>query len=248
MAGVDEGRRGELGGAFGGVADAYARSRPTYPEEAVRWMVGTSPARVLDLGSGTGRLTERLVADGHRVLAVDPSPPMLTHLAARLGTPVLAGTAEQIPLRDKVFDAVVVAQAFHWFDHEQAVPEIHRVLKPGGVVATVWNLRDESVPWVRRLGRVMGADVPAVDGPDPGGVLGLHGFGPVERRQFRIWQQLDRQGLLDLVSSRSYVSGLGADERTRVLADVGTLYDSQRGDPLGLSLPYDTYCFRAIRS
>ncbi len=244
MADVDE-RRAEHATAFGGVADAYARSRPSYPEEAVRWMVGTAPGRILDLAAGTGRLTERLLADGHRVLAVDPAVPMLAHLTDRLDTPAVAGAAEQIPVRDRVFDAVVVAQAFHWFDHERAVPEIHRVLKPGGVVAAVWNLRDETVPWVRRLGRVIGSEPRT---PDPGGALGLYGFGAVQSRQFRMWQRLDRDGLLDLVSSRSYVSVLGADERARVLADAGALYDSQRGDPLGLSLPYHTHCFRAVRS
>ena len=210
-------------------------------------MVGTAPVRILDLAAGTGRLTELLLADGHRVLAVDPAVPMLAHLTDRLDTPAVAGAAEQIPVRDQVFDAVVVAQAFHWFDHERAVPEIYRVLKPGGVVATVWNLRDETVPWVRRLGRVIGSDGQRRR-PDPGGALGLHGFGPVQRRQFRTWQRLDRDGLLDLVSSRSYVAVLGADERARVLADAGALYDSQRGDPLGLSLPYNTHCFRAVRS
>ncbi len=229
---------------FGGVADAYARSRPSYPVEAVRWLVGDAPLRVLDLGAGTGRLTERLLADGHRVLAVDPSLPMLTH-AVRVGAPVVAGEAERVPVSHRVFDAVVAGQSFHWFDHERAVPEIHRVLKPGGVVGTIWNLRDETVPWVRRLSTVIGAEP---DVPDPSGSLGLHGFGAVEQRQFRNWQRVDRRGLIDLVCSRSYVAALGADERTRVLTDVGALYDAHRGDPLGLTLPYDTYCFRAARS
>jgi SAM-dependent methyltransferase len=211
----------------------------------VRWMVGSTPGRILDLGAGTGRLTERLLADGHRVLAIDPALPMLSRLSGRLEIPVVAGVAEQLPVRDHVFDAVVVGQAFHWFDHQRAVPEIHRVLRPGGVVGLVWNLRDETVPWVRRLGRVVGAKSST---PDPVGALGLHGFGPVDQRRFRLWQRLDRDGLLDLVSSFSNVSLLSADERATVLADIGTLYDSQRGDPLGLSLPYETYCFRATRA
>ena len=242
---MDERRRDELASSFGEVADEYARSRPGYPVEALRWMVGTAPCRVLDLGAGTGRLTEVLLADAHQVLAVDPSVQMLTHVAAALTTAVVAGRAEQVPVRDGVFDAVVVGQAFHWFDHERAVAETARVLRPGGTVAMVWNQRDESVPWVRRLGRVMGAEP---DVPDPSAALGLSGaFRPVETRRFRTWQRLDRRGLLDLATSRSYVATLSRDERERVLADVGALYDAHRGDALGLQMPYETLCFRARR-
>lgn len=232
------------------MAGAYARSRPTYPPEAVRWMVGTAPRRVLDLGAGTGRLTEALVADGHRVLAVDPSVPMLTHVAGALDSAAVAGRAEQVPVRDSAVDAVVVAQAFHWFDPEPAVAEMARVLRSGGVAALVWNQRDESVPWVRRLGRIMGAQPDSQpDTPDPRAVLGLSGaFLPVETRRFRTWERLDRGGLLDLATSRSYVAALAPDERDRVLADVGALYDAHRGDPLGLQLPYETLCFRAVRN
>lgn len=242
---VDERRRNELASAFGGVADAYARSRPSYPVEAVRWMVGTTPRRVLDLGAGTGLLTEVLMADGHRVLAVDPSVEMLAHVAKRLPGAVVAGCAEQVPVRDRVFDAVVVGSAFHWFDQDLAVPEIARVLRPGGVVAVAWNLRDESVPWVRRLGRLMGAETHQ---EDPSAALGLSGaFRPVEREGFRSWQRLDRQGLIDLTLSRSYVATLGDRERERVLADVAELYDASRGDTLGLQMPYRTVCLRAER-
>jgi SAM-dependent methyltransferase len=242
---VDERRREDLASSFGGVAAEYARSRPTYPVEAVRWMVGSAPRQVLDLGAGTGRLTEVLVAEGHRVLAVDPSVPMLSHVAGALTSAVVAGRAEQVPVGDGVLDAVVVGQAFHWFDRERAVAEAARVLRPGGVMALVWNQRDESVPWVRRLGRVIGAEP---DLPDPSAALGLSGaFRPVETCRFRTWQRLDRQRLLDLATSRSYVATLAADERERVLTDVGALYDANRGDALGLQLPYETLCFRALR-
>ena len=109
----------------------------------------------------------------------------------------------------------------------------------------VWNLRDETVPWVRRLSRVIGAEP---DPPDPRAVLGLSGlFAPVDTKRFRIWQRLDRRGLLDLVSSRSYVARLGADEREQMLAEVGELYDAYRGDQLGMQMPYETLCFRARR-
>jgi SAM-dependent methyltransferase len=150
-----------------------------------------------------------------------------------------------VPVRDAVFDGVVAGQAFSWFDHDEAVAEAARVLRPGGVVAMAWNQRDESVPWVRRLGHVMGAEP---DAPDPGAALGLSGaFRPVEFRRFRTWQRLDRQGLLDLAASHPSVATSGPGEREQVLADVGALYDANRGDTLGLQLPYETLCFRAAR-
>lgn len=251
---MDERTRIRRAGAFDRIADAYAQSRPDYPVVAARWLVEpvagsgdrTRPVRVLDLGAGTGSLTAVLLADGHEVVAVDPSAAMLGRLADAHPTSAVVGRAERIPLRDQSVDAVVVAQAFHWFDHERAVPEIARVLRPGGVASMVWNLRDESVPWVRRLGRIMAA---ALDPPDPSGPLGLcAAFSPVEQQRFRMWQRLDRAGLVDLARSRSQVALLGPEEHARVLDEVGQLYDAQRGDPIGLALPYDTVCFRAYRT
>jgi SAM-dependent methyltransferase len=149
-------------------------------------------------------------------------------------------------VRDRVFDAVVVAQAFQWFETDRALREIARVLRPGGVVGLVWNMRDESVPWVHRLGTIIGSET---DPPAPGAALGLSGaFAPIETRRYRFWQRLDRQRLLDLVTSRSYVAALGADEREQILANVSQLYDAYRGDALGLQMPYETLCFRAVRT
>ncbi len=109
---------------------------------------------VLDLGAGTGKLTTRLVERGLDVIAVDPIAEMLDVLRATLpDTPALLGTAEQIPLRDNSVDAVLVAQAWHWFDPERAVAEVARVLRPGGRLGLVWNIRDERLGWVKEFGR-----------------------------------------------------------------------------------------------
>ncbi len=233
---------------FGSVADAYDRGRPGYPEEAVRWMVGDTARRVLDLAAGTGALTRPLLAAGHVVLAADPLPAMLAHLVRRSGTATLAAvaaTAEQLPLRVAAVDAVTIGAAYHWFDPDLAVPELARVLRPGGVLAMVWNVRDESVPWVRRLSEIIGHDAEL---PDPSGTLGLSGaFGPVEWQRYRMYQPLDRSRLLDLVASRSYVAVLDPTERDQVLARVGELYDQRRGDAIGLQMPYVTHCLRTTR-
>ena len=138
--------------AFSDVADAYERGRPTYPDDAVRWLVGEEPRDVVDLGAGTGKLTRSLVALGHRVTAVEPLDEMRSQLVGALpGVQALAGSAESIPLPAASADAVTCAQAFHWFDHAVALPEIARVLRPHGQLALVWNSRDDRDPWMARL-------------------------------------------------------------------------------------------------
>ena len=134
--------------AFGGAAELYDRVRPGYPPEAIDWLAQVlDMGMVVDLAAGTGKLTLPLLAVASRVIAVEPSEGMLAVL--RRVAPeaeALAGTAESIPLPDSSADAVVVAQAFHWFDHDAALAEIHRVLKPGGALALVWNRRDLTDP------------------------------------------------------------------------------------------------------
>ena len=123
----------ERAASFGGVADAYERARPGYPDDAVRWLAGEEPCDVVDLGAGTGKLTRSLVALGHRVTAVEPLEEMLEQLRHAVpAATALRGSAEAIPLPDGSADVVTCAQAFHWFDHEVALPEMARVLRPGG--------------------------------------------------------------------------------------------------------------------
>ena len=132
---------------FGRAADAYERGRPDYPAAAVAFLVerlDLRPGRVvLDLAAGTGKLTRLLVPSGADVIAVEPIAEMRAKIE---NARVLEGTAEAIPLADASVDAVTVAQAFHWFRPEEALREIHRVLRPGGGLALVWNVRDESDP------------------------------------------------------------------------------------------------------
>ena len=119
--------------SFGSAAAAYERGRPSYPPEAIDWLLPRGARHVLDLGAGTGKLTTRLVERGLDVVAVDPIPDMLEVLRTSLPeTRALLGTAEEIPLEDNSVDAVLVAQAWHWVDPERAIPEVARVLRPGG--------------------------------------------------------------------------------------------------------------------
>jgi SAM-dependent methyltransferase len=231
--------------SFGAVADAYELGRPSYPAEAAAWLVGSGRAQVLELGAGTGKLTEQVAALGHHVLATDPLEPMLRHLVRRLpGVPVVRAAAEHIPLRGRSVDAVVGAQAFHWFDLERALPEIARVLRPGGHLGLVWNLRDDRIPWVRRLGALIGT--PEQRSDPTHALLSSHLFGYVDTATFRFWQPLDRPRLRALVASRSHVATLPDAERDRLLASVDELYDSYGRGPDGMLMPYVTHCYRAV--
>lgn len=143
--------------SFGSVATEYALHRPDYPDEAVAWALASLPnvGRVLDLGAGTGKLTAAIVRCGvptAAVLAVEPDDGMRAELSRQLPEiATLRGSAERIPAEDGAVDAVLVGQAFHWFDPDRALPEIARVLRPGGVLAAIGNTEDDSVGWVAEL-------------------------------------------------------------------------------------------------
>jgi len=232
--------------SFGGVADAYDRARPSYPAEAAAWLAGLDHAHVLELGAGTGKLTEQLVAQGHKVVATDPLDAMLRKLVARLpGTPAAIAAAERIPLRARSVDTVIGAQTFHWWDLERTLPEIARVLRPGGHLALVWNHRDERIPWVRRLGELIGNQEQKNQDPTHA-LLASNLFGFVETATFRFWQPLDRPRLRDLVLSRSNIALLGDVERERVLRKVDELYDAYGRGADGMLLPYVTRCYKAV--
>lgn len=231
--------------SFGDVADAYDRARPSYPQDAARWLTGDGKLTVLELGAGTGKLTEVLVAEGHRVIATDPSPEMLTKLRSRV-VPFAVGVsgAEAIPAPNRSIDVVVCAQSFHWFDHARALPEIARVLRPGGVLALVWNQRDEAIPWVRRLGALIGDEGQNRDLIEP--VRSSTFFGPIDEAQFRTWQKLDRDSLIDLARSRSRIAVMAEEERLETLGRVLALYDDYGRGHDGMLLPYLTRCYRAV--
>jgi SAM-dependent methyltransferase len=236
--------------SFATVAEAYDRARPSYPPEAAAWLVGQHRSTVIELGAGTGKLTELLVAAGHDVIATDPLPEMLAHLRRRVpGARATVATAERIPVSSHTADVVVCAQSFHWFDHASALPEIARVLRPGGVLALVWNSRDEGIPWVRKLGalldeRGLAGGETATDLASP--LTESEDFGPIDQQEFRFWQSLRRDELFDLLRSRSYVALLDDPARNDLLERIGALYDDYGRGPDGMQLPYLTRCFRAV--
>lgn len=230
--------------SFGRVADAYDRGRPGYPREAAAWLVGEDPVTVLELGAGTGKLTEVLVDLGHDVHATEPDERMLAVLRDRLpDVRTSQAPAEDIPAQDASYDVVVAAQALHWFDLDRALPEIARVLRPGGRLAVVWNQRDEKIPWARKLGRIIGSPGQV---PDPAEALVQSArFGFVEDATFRFWQLVDRDSVRDLLLSRSHVAVLDEEDRAARLAEVLDFYDDYGRGMDGMQLPYWARCFRA---
>jgi len=229
--------------SFGPAAGKYERGRPPYPAEAVRWLLPAGARHVVDLGAGTGKLTRELLGLDVEVTAVDPSDEMLAELRRVLpGVPTLIGSAEDIPVGDGSADAVLVAQAWHWVDRARAVPEVARVLSPGGRLGLIWNLRDEREDWVRRLGQILdSADQDLEPGIRPP-------FGPAEIREFRWTHRIGPDQLLDLVASRSYVILRPPDERAALLAQVRQLMATHPGlvGRTRFDLPYVTRCARAM--
>ncbi|HET9851035.1 MAG TPA: methyltransferase domain-containing protein [Candidatus Limnocylindrales bacterium] len=184
-----------------------------------------SGSRVVDLGAGTGKLTRQLVATGADVVAVEPIPEMRAHIEKALPrVEALTGTAEDLPLANHSVDAVLVAQAFHWFDALRAMSEIRRVLKPGGGLGLIWQARDASVPWVARLNEI-------IDAADDGHPRFRTGewreafdntalFEPLQEATLASVQNASPDEIVDRVASISYIAAMRDEDREQVLADV----------------------------
>jgi ubiquinone/menaquinone biosynthesis C-methylase UbiE len=236
--------------SFGRYASSYAESRPEWPAPTAAWLVGDDvdpvPKRVLDLGAGTGKLSETLVSLGHSVLAIDPSADMLAELARRLPeVETRAGSAEQIPVGGGEFDCVAVAQAWHWFEPTKAATECARVLKPGGLLGIAWHRRDESVQWIARLNEIVGRMESVAKYPRAFGVDLPAPFGPVEQKVFSYDLSTTPSGLRALADTWSYVR-LAPDRQAKLEA-VADLARSAAEPDGRLFVPHETRCFRSRR-
>ena len=208
---------------FGSAADAYEHGRPEYPSAAIRWLgrrIGlTRGVTVVDLAAGTGKLSRPLAATGARVIAVEPVEAMRRAIGA--GVEAVEGTAEAIPLPDGSADFVTVGQAFHWFDGDAALAEIHRILGAAGAVALLWNVRRMDDPIhaiIEDLIKPHCEHLPrhrTVAWRDAFARTQL--FGPLEEMDFPHLLTLDAAGLAAQVASISGIAALPAAERSPIL-------------------------------
>ena len=238
----------------------YQRARPGYPSEVFDLLVrrGLGPgADVVDLAAGTGKFTVGLVARGAAVVAIEPVAAMAAELVALLpDVEVRDGLAEDLPLPDGAADLVTVAQAFHWFDAPAALAEIRRVLRPGGTLAMVWNVRDETVDWVQAIGDIgerAGGGRPydkhtSVDWEEA--ILDAGGYGAVREDWFPNWQTVDVDTVVDRVASTSWVSALPDAERAAVLGESRQLLERHPAtrDRATFPFPHATVVTTATRT
>jgi SAM-dependent methyltransferase len=226
--------------SFGPAATLYDRIRPRYPLEALRWALGEAPVDVVDLGAGTGILTRQLAGLGHRVIAVEPDDEM----RKQIGRDARAGSATAIPVDDASMDAVTAGQAYHWFAGEPAHAEIARVLRPGGVFVPIWNVRDESVPWVAALSEVFDGHRArtAIDERELPPSQFEPRFGTAELELFHWTTPHTADSLVELIRTRSYYLVSEPAERVTLERQVRELVQEQ-GERF--ELPYVTYAYRA---
>jgi SAM-dependent methyltransferase len=210
---------------FARSAGAYELGRPGYPAAVLKPLELSADTRVLDLAAGTGKLTRLLADSPATVIAVEPVREMRAALPDSVEA--LDGTAERIPLGDSSVDLVTVAQAFHWFDGDAALAEIHRVLRPGGRLAIVWNRRIDDDPVNRAIAEIIEphrADTPTHRGDAWRAAFDRTDlFGPLETHVFANEQRLDADGLEARVTSISFIASLPDEERASVSAAAGAL-------------------------
>jgi SAM-dependent methyltransferase len=216
-------------GGFGRAADAYELGRPGYPSTALDFIAARlelAPGRVVvDLGAGTGKLSRLLAATGARIVAVEPVSAMRALIPG--GIDAIEGTAEAIPCGAGTVDAVTCAQAFHWFEPEAALSEIHRVLRPGGGLAILANVRDESDPLQRGFLDVLGrhrAHPSLEDASRPAALLVRdQRFAAAELQRFPHALRLDADALVAQAASESSVALLDDSTRESALRDFRAL-------------------------
>lgn len=240
--------------SFGSIAQDYDGLRPQPPREAVDWLVPPGCGVAVDVGAGTGLFTRTLVGGVAQVVAVEPDARMRRVLAARSpGVRVVEGRGESIPLPDASADAVFVSSAWHWMDHERAVPEIGRLLRDGGRLGLIWTSRDREVDWVRNLDRLPGEEASAAESaararrrldvvlPEP------PIFHDIARETFRFVRTMTVEDAVAMLGTYSRVIVASPDARARRLAEARAALEARFPGADMIDIPMHARCWRADR-
>lgn len=238
--------RNHPGKLFADAGALYDRARPGYPADAVAWAIRGDPARIVDLGAGTGKLTAAVRGAGREVIAIDPAEELLSRIRHAVpGVDTRIGTAEATGLPDGHADAVVAGAAFHWFTRPAADEEIARILRPGGTVALLWNPVDPDDPLYEpfaRLRRRLGMRRLEFD---PEVTMDRRWFGPTGRREFRHIATISVNSYVEQFASRSYVLALPPGERSEAISDARAAAAARARDGQ-LAISYLTTVLRAV--
>ncbi len=239
-------------------AETYDRGRPDYPDEINQWLrgdLGLNPLKaVLDLGAGTGKFTRRLLGTGASVTAVEPVPEMQKIIS--LSAPnaeIKVGTAEDIPLGNETMDAVVCAQSFHWFAAKATLAEIGRVLKPGGVLGLVWNVRDEQTGWVAALTDIMApfaGETPRYHTGRWRRLFPAKGFGPLREMHFAYGHAgSPEQVIVDRILSISFIAALVPVQQLLIKSQIHDLIEAtpSLAGKEEVTFPYKTVAFSCTK-
>lgn len=239
-------------------AATYVKGRPGYPSEVKDWLrddLSLCEGKIaLDLGSGTGKFIPYLESTGATAIAVEPIPAMLSQLVNLHPTiDAKRGSAEDIPLSDCSVDAVVCAQAFHWFANRKSLAEIRRVLKPGGFLGLIWNVRDESVRWVAALTEIMRhyeGDTPRYHSQEWRRLFPCDGFGPLLEQYFpNEHKGPPEHVIIDRILSVSFIAALSPTEQSRVAAEIRELIAAtpELAGKSEVTFPYETAVFNCMK-
>jgi len=221
----------------------------TFPSEALDWLAVWSGVRGLTLGDDAS-LPRRLAGRGHQIFALTPDPALVARLERHAEITPLHARAEAIPLDPFQFEVVFTHQAFHKLDRAQALPQIARVLRPGGCLSASYLIRDDSVPWVRRLAALLRRYDPVAMKGDYGhqsleALRESHYFPEIEERAFRIWQPVTRDDMAKMVRHQPLARNLDETQLDRLVEQVLELYDAAARPGENLKLPFQLLCWRA---
>jgi len=220
------------GEGFARGAGVYATSRPGYPAAVTEWLgdrLGIAAGSIVaEVGAGTGKFTALLADCGADVIAIDPVPAMLAELQRALpDVRTVVASADRLPLADASVDAVICATAFHWFANAEVLAEFRRVLRPGGALGLIWNVRDTGVPWVAALSELTNhyqGDAPRETEAAWRACFPAPGFGTLHETRLRYEHRGSPEDVIvGRTLSTSFIAALPDAARAEVVARVRDL-------------------------